>query len=355
MSFPLRLWLQLPLVAVLGSGCAATNERQYLLLENDLFAFANPSDNNYTSGFRLGRLQELNEDSAAGTQTLASATTGIGAWIWGRSLDDFHHLVDFSLNQRLYTPEDKTAAVSDPNDRPFAGHLDLRFATHSHWVNPETSGDGDRLITTEVGVGMVGPASLGSETQNFVHDLGGLVDTRDGWENQLSAELTLQMTTSRRERHFRWGAQGWGMDGSSLLGIGLGTAQVYGTGGVEVRLGYNLGRDFGPASFDQTPSLSFFPVPEELERRVSPHSVSLSLGADVRGVAHNLFLDGGTFNQGPSVNREEFFADYRWALEYRYKRYFVRYTQVLRTREFEEFEPDYHRFGSIQFGLNSSF
>ncbi|MEZ5974514.1 MAG: lipid A deacylase LpxR family protein [Planctomycetota bacterium] len=335
--------------------CNTTGPRNYLVLENDMLRPGSTSDDNYTSGMRFGHLEPLDEVEERGTQSLARWMRGIGERVWQEDLSTRQHLIDFSINQSQYTPKDKANPDFIPDDRPYAAHLDFRFALHSQVLADNPEGIGDRLVTTEIGIGMVGPAALGSETQNLVHDIIGSVDTRAGWEHQLGAEPTLQLTTSRLERHARLGHYGFGMDVSSRFTGALGTVHVYGSAGFEVRAGYNLGRDFGPASFHQSPALSFQPVPDREERRAPEHSLVLSGGMDVRGVAHNLFLDGGTFQDGPAMDRYDAVRDFHWGLEYRYRRWFARWVQVTRSREFAEYEEQYHRFGSLQFGWHGSF
>ncbi|QXD24362.1 lipid A deacylase LpxR family protein [Opitutia bacterium ISCC 51] len=97
----------------------------------------------------------------------------------------------FSIGQNMYTPEDIAANELIETDRPYAAWLYLSAGFHAK---------NDRIQDTfEVQLGMVGPAALGEEIQDIVHDFRG-IPKANGWGNQIRNELGLNLVGERRIR-----------------------------------------------------------------------------------------------------------------------------------------------------------
>jgi hypothetical protein len=93
---------------------------------------------------------------------------------------------------------------------------------------------------------------------------------------------------------------------------------------------------------------------DDLDPRVSfRHNFSLFIfGAiDGRAVAHDIFLDGNTFRESRSVNKEPFVADLSAGLGLIAGRWQATYTQVWRTREFKTQREQYDEFASATISL----
>jgi hypothetical protein len=69
------------------------------------------------------------------------------------------------------------------------------------------------------------------------------------------------------------------------------------------------------------------------------------------GVLHNIFLDGNTFKDSPSVDKENFVADLMAGLAISYGRYRFSYSYVYRTKEYKT-QIDPQVFGSIQLAVS---
>ena len=68
--------------------------------------------------------------------------------------------------------------------------------------------------------------------------------------------------------------------------------------------------------------------------------------AEGRAVARNIFLDGNTFKDSRSVDKEPFVGDLQWGLVLTWRNFRVSFTDVFRTREFETQKESEH-YGSI--------
>ena len=101
---------------------------------------------------------------------------------------------------------------------------------------------------------------------------------------------------------------GWGYDLIPNLGAGLGNLYIGAHVGAQVRFGWNLPNDFGtslirPGSDTNAPmdeqDPRFFP----LLRRWGIHAF---MGVDGQYVLRNMTLDGNTFRDSHSVDKEPF-------------------------------------------------
>jgi hypothetical protein len=92
----------------------------------------------------------------------------------------------FELGQKMYNPQsgfipdDPKTGTADPTyiDRPFAGYLYLN-TTYSLFFKKES------VIKFGAQLGIVGPASLARQTQNFIHNTFGIYPPQ-GWETQIT-------------------------------------------------------------------------------------------------------------------------------------------------------------------------
>ena len=132
-------------------------------------------------------------------------------------------------------------------------------------------------------------------------------------------------------------------------GGSLGTVMTAASAGATVRLGHNI------SSFPQlliTPTNASVTVP-----RPTKTEFYVFVGAEARAIAHNIFLDGNVFRDGPDIDirREPFVYDLKAGFALRYKSWRLDYAFVRRS---EEFEPPpgrvdgVHDFGSVTFSYS---
>jgi hypothetical protein len=101
------------------------------------------------------------------------------------------------------------------------------------------------METTEVDIGVIGPASMARQSQNFIHDLRGF-DRFEGWDNQLHNEPGLLFVRERKNRTCRYAeSEGPQIDAITHYGYSLDNVRTYLNAGVEMRIGGFLPNDFG--------------------------------------------------------------------------------------------------------------
>jgi lipid A 3-O-deacylase len=291
--------------------------------ENDFYSRGN-TDRHYSNGLRLsymsadgGAPQRFYDISPEVPLFSANAARRLG----------------FSIGHNLYTPEDKTRAIPDPRDRPYAAFLYAGFAMQSELPN--------RLDTIELDIGVIGPAAMGEGIQNHWHGAIG-VNEAEGWDYQLKNEPGIALIYERKWRYEQpiplW--SGLGVDFIPHVTASLGNVFTYaGFGGI-VRLGDDLGVDFGPPRIRPAlPGSGSF-------RPGDGFAWYLFAGAEARAVARDITLDGNTFTNSRSVEKNILVGDFQLGLAVVFENLRISYTQVLRTKEFEDQRrPDL--FGSL--------
>jgi lipid A 3-O-deacylase len=310
-----------------------------LYWENDLFA---RTDRNYSNGIKLTWSTPLTALDGDGylpnwSGQIMDRLPWLGATRSQRA-------VSLSLGQNIYTPEKTEREELLENDRPYAGYTYFGVGFHAK--------RGIRRHVWEVDIGVVGPLSLAEETQNNVHRLIDSALAR-GWEHQLKNEPTLDIITETKWRLVSGDiGGGWGFDLIPHLGGRLGNVAIYANGGAEVRFGWYLGEEFGSCAIRpgcETISAAESDALDEIRTRRS--SFYLFLGVDGRAILRDIFLDGNTFVDSHSVDKNPFVADLIGGVAFRYKRARLSYAYIVRTPQFEG-QPRAHIFGAINFSYS---
>lgn len=306
--------------------------------ENDLFA---GTDNNYTSGAKFSWISANLEDyiNDPCLPKWVRQLNRVSEWVQPGVFDSRNMVI--SLGQEMYTPTDKTRRDLITNDRPYAGWLYLGLAYNAR-------NDTDMEVT-EIDIGMVGPASLARQSQNFIHRIRG-IDRFNGWDNQLNNELGIQFVKERKTKFFNWSRSGWPkMDAISHYGFALGNVNTYLNGGLEVRIGSFLPNDFGTAPI-RPASDSNAPLPANVSRRMGDGGVHFFASVDGRAVARNIFLDGNTFSDSHSVSKRYFVGDVAAGVAWQWVGGKITYAQYLRSKEFRG-QTKAQSYGSITLSL----
>lgn len=309
-----------------------------LYYENDLFA---GTDNNYTSGLKLSwisaNLQDYTHDAC------------LPHWI--RQLNQYSEMIQpgpfdsrnmvVSFGQNIYTPSDKTRTDLIKDDRPYAGWLYMGFA-----YNARSS---TQMDTTELDIGMVGPASLARQSQNFVHKVRGF-SRWQGWDNQLDNELGIQVVKERKNRIFEWRQpDGLEMDAITHYGFSAGNVKTYINGGLEMRIGSFLPNDFGTSPI-RAAGDSNAPLSPSASRRMSRQGIYTFVSVDARAVARNIFLDGNTFSDSHSVDKKYLVGDIAAGIAWQWVGGRITYAQYWRSKEFRQ-QKDAQSYGSLTLSL----
>ena len=259
----------------------------------------------------------------------APATTTVQQW-------------GIAFGQNIYTPENNRLSRRIDNDRPYAGWLYLSGSLQYIHLRDDQP---VRQDTLQLYLGLVGPSAGGEWLQNGWHNL---LDayTWNGWANQLHDEPTLGIAAERRWRVFSTPLGGAPapseIDFVPRLGVTLGNVATYASAGGILRLGKDIGFDFGPARNrpGQAGSDSF-----------SGHGYAwyLYAGGDVQAWARNMFLDGNLDGYGAWVTRRPFVAEAHAGLVMVVDGVRVSFAYVFRTPEFDApfREARSQQFGSI--------
>ncbi|MCT8467757.1 lipid A deacylase LpxR family protein [Chromohalobacter canadensis] len=294
--------------------------------ENDLFASGD--DGHYTNGLEIN--WSFTPDERHWTRRLADAVPG---WS-GAELDG----VAYRAGQQIYTPNDIDRADLIQNDRPYAG---LLYAGVSLFDDRQYSGwrQADDL---HFDAGIVGPASGGKAIQkNFHHLIGS--DEPNGWSNQLHNEPVLNLTYKRS-----WWLQdslgNLDMEYGPNAGFALGNLYTYAASGVGLRIGDNLRNSAGmPAVAPAQSGRSHFTPGQGF-------GWYAFASLEGRFMAHNLLLDGNTFEDSHSVDRRQWVGDALTGVALTWDSWQLTYTSVWRTHEFEA-QDEHDQFGSLTLSL----
>ncbi|OMH32164.1 lipid A deacylase LpxR family protein [Motiliproteus sp. MSK22-1] len=317
-----------------------------LYFENDLFA---ETDQNYTNGIRVSLispdLENFQQEFIDNRQIqqlfdvmnplLEQFHPEIPGEITDETAKNSRRIV-LSLGQTIYTPETSEASELLEDERPYAGWLFLGVAYHARNRN--------RLRTVGVNFGMVGPAALGQEAQDLIHELRGFSKFQ-GWDNQLKNEPGVQLLYEYKNKLID-NTEGFGYDLISHYGGSLGNIATYANVGAEIRAGWNIPDDFGTSALRPGGDNS---APDGEPR--SGLGFHLFASSDIRLVARDIFLDGNTFRDSHSVSKEPVVADVALGASLVYDSFKLSFAQVIRSKGFRG-QKGNHNYGSLSLSWN---
>jgi len=343
----LRTWMRAPLLLALSLPVCSRAETTPLLtenadpwcegrllfqIENDRFALG--TDHYYTNGMRLAWITgDLNANG-----DVPGPIAAITSLFPGQAREDDIYRTRLALGQDIFTPFSLVRWVPDPNDRPYAGWLYGSAGIGRY--------NEDTTDVLELSLGMVGPASLAEETQVWWHATAGAqvaADAIRGWDDQLHNEFGVILAYQKR-----WLFQGeiyaplfW--DASVGGGGALGNIYTYANAAGTFRFGFNL-----------PPSQPYEPIGParsmgEAYARVVPEGFRkyFILGVEGRAIARNIFLDGNTFGDSPSVSKEYFVGEARLGGGFQWDWFTFEYAFVARSKEFKTQQEGYQLYGSV--------
>jgi lipid A 3-O-deacylase len=310
--------------------------------EDDSFGnpFATHQDRHYTQGLKVSLF--------GGDEFMPEASAWLNSFLpqfeITPSAADFGWVI---LGQNIYTPENLLSSAPVKNDRPYAGWLytgpifQRRHDLSDHFAVQENF---------EINVGIVGPVSLAEQAQTAVHRWWFPNDIPQGWGNQLKNEPGLVLKYEYQWRYSPVAETARYFDMLPHLGAEAGNVSTLATGGVDMRLGWNLPNNFGEQIID-SPATTSSPF------LTDGHGFSAYFfgGVDGRAVAHDITLDGNSFRNGPSVEKYPFVADLSWGFAIQVSSHFeFAYIHVDRTKEFRG-QAGNDIFGSLNLKLNFQF
>lgn len=296
--------------------------RSNIYFENDMYF---NTDYDYTAGIRLSFLYNVKNP---GENIFDFSPLNFG---------DANTYRSFAIVHQMYTPKNKYATMLIPDDRPYAGWTYLETGLHKS--------SRKHLRSLNIKVGIIGPYSGAEDLQNFTHRVIGYPRVY-GWDNQLSTEVGVNLKYSHKWRLMYKKNHIFESSFVPFGEIELGNVSTKATGGFSMRIGYNIPKDFGVSSIDIGGEDGIPAYKEEILTKNKCWSFSFNIHAATSLVARDIFLDGNTFKESHSVNKEEIIGYGGVGISIRYQRFIFDFIQTYNTRKFTS-EDRGHDTGSI--------
>ena len=293
------------------------------VFENDLFFRI---DRDYTNGI------EFNWSPSA-SQRLPEFLAGLAPSL----LPHDTTRVSYSLGQMMFTPEDTAVYDPPPTQRPYAGYLYGALALTS--IGPGTE---EQL---RVQLGAIGPASLAADSQDLVHRLRGFA-LPQGWHTQLRDEPGLVVSYQVTQQAVSLALPGdFAFDIKANAGGAIGNVFDYASAGAVARLGINMPTDNGPPQIEPgRPSSYYYDSGPGL-------GAYIFAGIQGRAVARNLFLDGNSFADSRSVEKQNFVGEMSFGGALDFERFRLSFVHVIRSREYQT-QAGFDQFGTLSLAVN---
>jgi hypothetical protein len=303
---------------------AASGEYWSIQFENDFFAQS--GDRYYTNGAEISRT--VMDNPVPWIYNIASFFPVFES-------DGEIKGVTYTIGQKIFTPDDTETAGLVIDDRPYAGYLYISAAMLSR-VSKKDNIDTGNLV--ELTLSIVGPSAMGEETQTGFHNLIG-IDSPNGWDNQLEDELGFGLSYTRFWRYIK-PSETLDYGATPHVNIVLGNIYTYAATGVMFRLGTYLNNDLSPPNIRPGfPGLSLFRPSQKI-------SWYIFSGIEGRIVARNIFLDGNTFTDSHSVDKNYLVGDFQFGFVFQTKSIRFSISNMIRSKEFET-QKDNTNFGAI--------
>lgn len=294
--------------------------------ENDLYGSG--TDENYTNGARITYYDTSREAS----QLVKGLDRLLPFFEVNQTTNTY-----FSLGQNMYTPRNISTRTPNPNDRPYAAFL--YGSIGSNTINENHMDD------LEITLGVVGPWALGEPVQKFVHKNINSLDPK-GWDHQLKNEPGLMVAWQRSwPEAFAANLSPVYFRLAPHIGATIGNVYTYGAAGLTLQLtpSYAIWQAPPPRVRPAMPGSGYFAVPN------NGFAWSLFAGVETRLMGRNIFLDGNSFRNSPSVDKELTVLDANAGLTLTYDQIQLAYTLNWRSREFHG-QQDNSLFGSVSLG-----
>jgi len=311
--------------------------------ENDLF---NRTDRFYTNGIKLNWISPELEwfEDLPWFRKEGLPQEGLS---WFASVLPFHEdesrqrNFSLSIGQMMYTPRDTVATDLVADDRPYAGWLYGSAAFHSRNYRV--------LDSFEIQGGFTGKWSMAREAQNLIHSIRNIPKAQ-GWDNQIRTEPGFALVYDHKYRlvpriDF---SQRWKADAIVHAGGAVGNVYTNMNGGIELRAGWNLPTDFGtalirPGGDTNAPADT---ADVRYSTDLNAYSAHVFIATSGRVVLRDIFLDGNTFRDSHSVDKELFVGDLIIGASWVRRAFKISYAHVFRSNEFKG-QPGGLGFGSI--------
>lgn len=292
--------------------------------END---FVNGTDRWYTQGAKILYLQGEN-DLPNWSHRMLEAIPALG-------FTSGSERIGYQLGQSVFTPEDTHEAGLVRDDRPYAGWLYTGLVFQRSGVG---AGDFLTLENFQVDIGIIGPESLGGQMQTWYHR-----HAPPGWKHELQDEPGLALKYGRAWLIPVPSSENRYVDIIPHAGLSAGNVDTSFRVGTTLRAGWNLPQDFSVQPVDSLIANQGGWSPSRTGGRWGFYVFT---GVEGRAQLYTVFLDGSTYRDSHSVDKEYLVGEWRSGIALVFDRVELAYTHILRTREFEK-QSEGQIFGSM--------
>lgn len=326
--------LQSPLLAVFLLLLSASARAGFsaLLWDNDLFS-PRKTDAYYTNGFLYHHLSDpvLPEvgrhwKSCPGLSSLAGAAE---PWLI-RTDADSQYRHSWGIGQIMQTPSELSLDPPDPDDQPYAG---LLYGSCGFQVQEDAYAEALSLM-----LGVVGPFSGVERAQDIAHRMTGS-EYPQGWDYQLANEPVLNLAYDRQRVMTYFPVDGHTITVFNNFGFAFGNLMISASAGVNALLAKNPRAAFSvrPSFLGRYPWLS------------QSQPLGFYMLASLQGsvIGRNLFLDGNTFKDGPSVDKEYAVGSGQLLMGYGFSCLALQLGLNLSTPTFKTQEESWPRYGTL--------
>lgn len=308
--------------------CAA-DETEYFSLSVENDSMGGDSDRYYTSGVRF---TYFNENTPV-PPVISDLTDYVPTFDIDTQTATF-----FTLGHNIYTPKDIRLAQQPNDDRPWSafvyGSIGLSNTTH----NDDFPSHIDELEFT---LGLIGPEALGEPIQKFVHKYLSNSPTPRGWRHQLDFEPGVNISWSRRMPYaLSYDTNRFHARIEPNFSVALGNIRTHAGLGATLILGSNKNQDTPPRVRPAIPGTGVF------SDNGDHVDWQVFAGIDGRLVGRDIFLDGNTFSDSHSVDKNYVVGDLSAGASLSYGDYRLSYTLNARSREFKT-QDEESIFGSV--------
>ncbi len=231
-----------------------------------------------------------------------------------------------ALTNQIFTPTNMSDSHLIVDDRPYAGWTYLEAGMHKSNDN--------HLRSLLIQVGAIGSISGSEAIQTTIHAMIGSENPK-GWGNQLDNELGINLKYTHKWLIDSRSTSGFESSIAPFLETEVGNVAINAAAGATARLGWNIPKDFGVTSID----LGGDPgIPAHGKRGsvlTNDWSFSLNFLGTGSAIAKDIFLDGNTFSDSHSVEKENFVYYYGFGFTLRYKRFIFDFIEVHNSKRFK--------------------